>query len=102
MYMYNTNNNNDNNNDNHDNKNDNNHKHNTNDKYTVRITKNWISPGGCRGEGPPTFLVGERRSAPKGGRQSTKTLPAKCPSVQWQPDGLTIHTKKRGSKELDS
>ena len=24
---------------------------------------------------------------------SVKTLLVKCPSVQWQPDGLTIHTK---------
>ena len=26
---------------------------------------------------------------------SVKALLVKCPSVQWQPDGLTIHTKKR-------
>ena len=43
----------------------------------------------------PTFR--ERESALKGGRHSTssmKTLLAKCPSVQWQPDGFTINTKK--------
>ena len=27
-------------------------------------------------------------------KSSVKTLLVKCPSVQWQPDGLTIHTKK--------
>ena len=39
--------------------------------------------------------------APKGGRHfcdifrsSVKALLAKCPSVQGQPDGLTIHTNK--------
>ena len=38
--------------------------------------------------------------APKGGRHSTialssvKTLLVKRPSVQWQPDSLTIHTNK--------
>ena len=48
----------------------------------------------------PMCYVRERGSAPKGGRHSTiflssvKTLLVKCPSVQWQPDGLTIHTKK--------
>ena len=43
----------------------------------------------------------ERGSAPKGVgtlydicRSSVKTLLVKCPSVQWQPDGLTIHTNK--------
>ena len=40
-------------------------------------------------------------SAPKGGsalydicRSSVKALLVKCPSVQWQPDGLTIHAEK--------
>ena len=43
----------------------------------------------------------ERGSAPKGVgtlrlflKSSVKTLLVKCPSVQWQPDGLTIHTNK--------
>ena len=27
-------------------------------------------------------------------KSSGKTLPVKCPSVQWQPHGLTIHTEK--------
>ena len=41
------------------------------------------------------------KSAPNGGsalcdicRSSVRALLAKCPSVQWQPDGLTIHAKK--------
>ena len=44
--------------------------------------------------------VGDRGSAPKGGRHTTifvlssvKALLVKCLSVQWQPNGLTIHTK---------
>ena len=48
---------------------------------------------------PPQF--GEGGSAPKGGRHSAiffrssvKTLFVRCPPVQRQPDGLTIHTKK--------
>ena len=48
---------------------------------------------------PQTF--GERGSAPKGGRHftiifrsSVKTLLVRCPSVQRQPDGLTIRTNK--------
>ena len=41
-------------------------------------------------------VVGERGSAPKGGRVSilSETLLVKCASVQWQPDGLTIHNNK--------
>ena len=27
-------------------------------------------------------------------KSSVKAMLVKCPSVQWQPDGLTIHTKK--------
>ena len=27
-------------------------------------------------------------------RSLVKALLVKCPSVQWQPDGLTIHTKR--------
>ena len=45
--------------------------------------------------------VRERRSAPKWGRHSTisfyslvKTLLVRCPSVQWRPDGLTIHANR--------
>ena len=50
----------------------------------------WTLP--CAG----LHLVRERGSAPKGGlsENSVKTPLVKCPSVQWQPDGLTIHTKK--------
>ena len=36
---------------------------------------------------------GEMGGAPKGGRHSTIVVSTKCiRSVQWQPDGLTIHT----------
>ena len=38
--------------------------------------------------------VGERGNSPKGGRHSVEALLVKCPSVQWQPDDLTIHTRK--------
>ena len=46
--------------------------------------------------------LGERGRAPKGGRHSTifviqssvKSLLVKCPSGQWQPDGLTIRANK--------
>ena len=37
--------------------------------------------------------IGERGSAPKRGRHSTIFVPPNA-SVQWQPDGLTIHTNK--------
>ena len=46
----------------------------------------------------PSF--GDRGSAPKGGRTPqyflilSETLLVKCPSVQWQPDVLTIRTKQ--------
>ena len=46
-------------------------------------------------------MVGERGSAPKGGwalcdvvQSSVKILLLECPSVQWQPDGSTIHAEK--------
>ena len=46
-------------------------------------------------------VIGERGSAPKGGRRSSisskssvRALPVRCPSAQWQPDGLTTHTNK--------
>ena len=46
-------------------------------------------------------VLGEMGGAPKGGSalcdmflSSATTLLVKCPSVQWQLDGLTIHTKK--------
>ena len=51
------------------------------------------------------LVIRERGSALKGGRRSTmllfvfflnirrKVMLVKCPSVQWQPDGLTIQTK---------
>ena len=45
-------------------------------------------------------ILGETGRAPKGGRHPTicfdplRTLLVKCPSAQWQPDGLTIHTNK--------
>ena len=45
--------------------------------------------------------VREKGSAPKGGSalydifgSSVKTLLVKCPSVQGQPDGLTVHTQR--------
>ena len=50
---------------------------------------------------PTRCLVRERGSVPKGGRysmicvrSSVQALLVKCPSVQWQPDGLTIHPEK--------
>ena len=55
-----------------------------------RLAFDGFSSGFQRG----TPQLRERGSAPKEGRHSTKTLLVKCPSVQWQPDGLTIHTRK--------
>ena len=47
----------------------------------------WHSQDGGGGK------VRERGSAPKRGRHSTICFPPNA-SVQWQPDGLTIYTKK--------
>ena len=44
------------------------------------------------GQGSLTQVI-ERGSAPKRGRHYTICVPPSA-SVQWQPDGLTIHTKK--------
>ena len=43
--------------------------------------------------GPRSPSLGERGSAPTRGRHSAIVFPPSAP-VQWQPDGLTIHTKK--------
>ena len=37
-------------------------------------------------------IIGERGSAPKRGCHCTRFVPPNA-SVQWQPDGLTIHTR---------
>ena len=40
------------------------------------------------------IIIRERAGAPKRGRHSTIHVFPPDPSVQWQPDGLTIHTNK--------
>ena len=61
----------------------------------------YIEPQGLGRRGKQSRRKGGRSSAPRRGRHSTIAFPPNA-SVQRQPDGMTIHTKKwlRGARFL--